>query len=544
LAGKKTALNNTEVRGGRGTNLDNLNSADKYDFNNVVDAYLLNDDNFMPNLDHNINSKFEDFSTLKTKFSKTNIPLFLSLNVQCLSSKYENLKNSILDLINHKVPILAVALQETWACPVPSDLTIPGFSLFLNNRKNCKGGGVGFYIKENLNAKQIKDLTLMNEKIFESIGLEFTLNGKKLILTNYYRSPNHPANTTALQARTDFIDILSNFLSKLNELRYTSYVFSDSNINLLKLPYDNFVDDYYSSLLLNGFTQAIYRATRIQGQSYGLIDHIATNNPSNDLISGVVIDDISDHFLTFILHDSPLRPNPDEFLFKRNFNLTNIGRFKQALANENWNDVTEDNYVDTSYEKFWSKFSLHYDAIFPLQKVKRNINIHKINNFMTQGLLVSRITKNNLHKASIANPSDINLYLFKSYRNLYNKLIRKSKNLYFETELNTNKKNPKKTWEIIGQALNKQKGGDSIPEIIDDDKILTDNTCKADAFNRFFTEIGRKINQSIPDTIKTPDTFLTDMPEAPNFDIGNIGPIYVSDIIKSLPNKSSNDPMV
>jgi len=41
--------------------------------------------------------------------------------------------------------------------------------------------------------------------------------------------------------------------------------------------------------------------------------------------------------------------------------------------------------------------------------------------------------------------------------------------------------------------------------------------------------------------MQTPDTFLTDLPEAPSLDLGNVGPIYVSDIIKALPNKSSND---
>jgi len=191
-------------------------------------------------------------------------------------------------------------------------------------------------------------------------------------------------------------------------------------------------------------TEAIYKATRVQGTSFGLIDHIITNHTTNDIISGVVVDDISDHFFTYIVHDMPSKPTVNEFLFKRNFNLNNIQRFKQALSNETWNDVTDDNNVNSSYDKFWKKFSLHYNAIFPLKKIKRNINLHKINNFMTQGLLISRMTKNNLHKAALVNPNDLTIHLFKSYRNLYNKLLRKSKNLYFETELNLSKKNPKK----------------------------------------------------------------------------------------------------
>jgi ABC-type long-subunit fatty acid transport system fused permease/ATPase subunit len=71
---------------------------------------------------------------------------------------------------------------------------------------------------------------------------------------------------------------------------------------------------------------------------------------------------------------------------------------------------------------------------------------------MTTGLLISRRTKNLLHKTSLVNPSPVNIAKFRNYRNLYNTLIRKSKAKYFEENLNANVKNPKKTWELLREA--------------------------------------------------------------------------------------------
>jgi hypothetical protein len=63
---------------------------------------------------------------------------------------------------------------------------------------------------------------------------------------------------------------------------------------------------------------------------------------------------------------------------------------------------------------------------------------------MTRGLLVSRINKNKLHKAYLVNPTPTRINHFKTYRNIYNALIRKSKKLYYQQQLKTFKHNPKR----------------------------------------------------------------------------------------------------
>lgn len=64
----------------------------------------------------------------------------------------------------------------------------------------------------------------------------------------------------------------------------------------------------------------------------------------------------------------------------------------------------------------------------------------------------------------------------------------------------------------------------SIPEIHDNDLILTDNFMKA---NDFFTRIGKQINKNVIPSSILPDYYLRDLPEPPMLDLGNVGPIYM-----------------
>jgi len=75
---------------------------------------------------------------------------------------------------------------------------------------------------------------------------------------------------------------------------------------------------------------------------------------------------------------------------------------------------------------------------------------------MTPGLLCSRKTKNILMKASIIDPSAVNVSAFKTFRNLYNKLIRIRKSNYYQEQIELNKSDLKKTWNLIYEVLNKK----------------------------------------------------------------------------------------
>ena len=72
---------------------------------------------------------------------------------------------------------------------------------------------------------------------------------------------------------------------------------------------------------------------------------------------------------------------------------------------------------------------------------------------MTKGLLISRSTKLKLLKISANNPTAENLSAYRNFRNIFTKTMRASKKMYFEANFTKAKKNPKKTWELIREAI-------------------------------------------------------------------------------------------
>ena len=68
--------------------------------------------------------------------------------------------------------------------------TMDGFRLITNNRTGKKGGGVGFYVSQNLNCELLKDFSIMSET-FESIFIEIKApNKRNIIVGEIYRPPN------------------------------------------------------------------------------------------------------------------------------------------------------------------------------------------------------------------------------------------------------------------------------------------------------------------------------------------------------------------
>ena len=76
---------------------------------------------------------------------------------------------------------------------------------------------------------------------------------------------------------------------------------------------------------------------------------------------------------------------------------------------------------------------------------------------MTGSLIVSRRTKNLLHKIYIKEPTALNELKYKKFRNLLNTLVRKSKILYFEQNLKLHEKNPKKHGTYSRKSLVKKR---------------------------------------------------------------------------------------
>jgi exonuclease III len=89
-----------------------------------------------------------------------------------------------------------LCLQEIWQIHDVNTVPISGYDFVYKKRSKFRGGGVGCYVKKGIQYKIIERHSIFIEKIFECITLELTLNGKKIIICNYYRPPTPHPNYT------------------------------------------------------------------------------------------------------------------------------------------------------------------------------------------------------------------------------------------------------------------------------------------------------------------------------------------------------------
>jgi hypothetical protein len=136
---------------------------------------------------------------------------------------------------------------------------------------------------------------------------------------------------------------------------------------------------------------------------------------------------------------------------------------------------------------------------------------------MSFGLLTLRKEKIKLCKRSLKSPSPANVLRFKNYRNLYNKLTKAAKKLYYDKQFIKHQTKIQKTWSLIFEAIRKSSPkSDAINEILVNNCIVNDPLMMANCFNDFFTKVAYDIAEDILPTDRPPDRINPD-PGAPLF---------------------------
>ncbi len=98
------------------------------------------------------------------------------------------------------------------------------------------GGGAGFYVKKGINFKILPDCSPFENKIIEKLTLQLTYpNSKTLLVTNIYRSNGPILNVPQSQQIVRFLANFDDLLRSLSGKRHESVIFTDSNLDLLKI---------------------------------------------------------------------------------------------------------------------------------------------------------------------------------------------------------------------------------------------------------------------------------------------------------------------
>ncbi len=205
-------------------------------------------------------------------------------------------------------------------------LQIPGYNIFRNDRVGCRGGGVMFYVKDNLKCNLLQWNCRHN---LECIALKIVLSPQMSVtLIGMYRPP------AASNIFYEELQVLLNECDMKNEV----IVFGDLNINWL----DKTNRRRLKSLLDKfSFTQLIEGPTRLTALSETCIDLVFTNKPERVQKSFNLVTGLSDHNL--ILFSRKLSKNgftcPSGRVEQMRIPKREIPNLTQALTNIKWNDL-------------------------------------------------------------------------------------------------------------------------------------------------------------------------------------------------------------
>ena len=185
-------------------------------------------------------------------------------------------------------------LTETWlkGNEETNIYNMSGYTLLSKTRSHKRGGGVGLYISDRLNYKTRDDLIAVTEECpFEWLFIEAEVGNNAIVIGTVYKPPDTNVNI--------FNEHFNDLLRKMSNERKKCIIMADFNIDLLKIDTNGQTTDFIHGMFASAFYPTISRPTRVTQQTATLIDNTITNMHEYPVTSGILYNDISDHFPVF-----------------------------------------------------------------------------------------------------------------------------------------------------------------------------------------------------------------------------------------------------
>ena len=312
----------------------------------------------------------------------------------------------------------------------------------------------------------------------------------KLTVGNFYMPPH-----TSITQLTSFIDYFTQKLSMLNT-RENTFACGDFNINLLSITANEHHSSYLEGILNSGFLPTITLPTRLSKNST-LIDNIFINKHEKLRFAGILNNEISDHQIVVVDMDLVIPPNKTYYITVFSNSDQTKQNFKNDLESKNIYDMLnkEPNAnPNENYLILQTEITVSMKTHLTKKVIKFNRKKHKRDPWMTYGILNSVNRKNLLYKKLMKINRDSLLFdtkkqAFNAYKSLLRRLINQAKNKYYSKQFDKNRRNGKKTWHTIDQALHRKIPKSTPDAIIIDNKLSTDRKDIADFFNIYFSTV-------------------------------------------------------
>ena len=344
----------------------------------------------------------------------------------------------------------------------------------------------------------------------ENLWFTLSKNNTESILGLIYRHPDGNIN--------EFCEKLEPTLEKIAKHKFSQgIIIGDLNINLLKYndsKHKN-VKTYVELLVSHGFLPQTVLPSRITSSSATLIDHVFMyqQRPSDQIIAGNLITDISDHFASILMLKQNVVKNPASPKV-RFYSEKNRAKFKEMLLKLNWNELYACQDANAACEIFNDKLSKCFNACFPLKTLpKKRL---KDKPWISKGLRKCIRKKNKLYKLSLSRKDQISTEKYKKYKNILINCLRQAEANYFNDILSDKANAVFRMWAFLGPMLNpkKNKFVSNIAKLVNKEKrTLQTDTDIANGLNTFFCSVGSKIGSQVAATNTHYSKFLQNQNE-------------------------------
>ena len=319
-----------------------------------------------------------------------------------------------------------------------------------------------------------------------------------MLLCNMYRPPRD--RNRQLKA---FLEEITPVIEKISRFYQDVLFVGDINIDLLKINNRDLYGQYLDLFLTSGFLPQINLPTRLTKRKGTIIDHTLTKLSKNSkhVKSAIVVSRISDHLPTIsaIRYDIAQQCPPKYIMIQQNSKKA-INKFCDEISKADIIGKLDSNPVtnpNENYDKIENILTDANNKHLPMTKVKFRRYKHKLNCWITVGILRSIKFRDTLYKKLKTTDCELPLYEtlkhnLKTYNKILKKNIRLAKQKYYKSLFEKYKNNCKKTWDTVKTLLNsKQKTSDFPSKFIVNGNEINDEQQILESFNTFLQRLGQ-----------------------------------------------------
>ena len=507
-----------------------------------LDYHDCNENDFRSCIDPEVNlinkikteSLYYDDETLCKTLKKDKGLSIVHFNARSLNSNFGNIESYISQL---ECVFDIITISETWFSEKTHAgvFNIAGYELHYVSRNNGRGGGVAIYVNETLKYRRVESKCFSVDDCFECLTIEIIINGSKnVIIACMYRKPDSQIEKFTCELDELFGEIKNNKVL---------YITGDFNIDLIKQDTHSQTKHFIDTIFGMGLFPLITKPSRITNHSATLIDNIFTNNIHHKNISGLIINDITDHLPIFNIYEYKVKKQDNTcVVYQRKMHEESILQLNKMLMEHDWHEILSQGDVNICYKRFLEIVESALDLVCPIEKktFKNRLNTKP---WLTKSLINACKKKNAMYKTFLETKLQSDEDKYKKYKNKLTKILRNAERSFYNKQIADQRNNIKGTWKILNKVIRGTSSTDKIPEIfIENNREIRDKKEIANGFNSFFVNVGPNLAREI----KNPRNISVEeyMQQPPNINTMFLDPVTkveIIEVVKSLGNKSSVD---